>query len=163
MRFWCQVGSILAQKSTKFQQKVDLKKHQNFDRFWYRYFIDFGANLASNLGPTWRPRRPKIRKNGSKKLSWCSQNRVRNTTFNFNTVLDRLGLDFGGSWGGFWDPRRPQDPPKTPLRRPEPPLRRPQTPQRRPKPPPRRQELAKAKKQPKTKPRTKPYPRRPKT
>ena len=88
--------------------------------------------MASNLSPTWPPRRPKIRKNGSKKLPCSSHKRVRNTDFNFNTVLDRLGLDFGGSWGGFWDPRRPQDPPKTPLRRPEPPPRRPQTPQRRP-------------------------------
>ena len=88
--------------------------------------------MTSNSGPTWPPRRPKIRKNGSKKFPCSSQKRVRNTTFNFNTVLDRLGLDFGGSWGGFWDPRRPQDPPKTPLRRLEPLPRRPQSPQRRP-------------------------------
>ena len=154
IRFWCQLGSILS---------TILKNN--------KILIDFGIVILSILVPTWLPTwaqlgfqdGPKFQKMAPTKIRCSSQKRVRNTTFNFNTVLDRLGLDFGGSWGGFWDPRRPQDPPKTPLRRPEPPLRWPQTPQRRPKPPPRCQELAKAKKQPKTKPKTKPYPRRPKT
>ena len=71
------------------------KMPSKLHRFSHRFFIDFGSVLASNLAPSWKPRRPKIQKNGFQKLSCCSPRAVRNTIFLVNTVLDRFGIDFG--------------------------------------------------------------------
>ena len=42
-------------KSTKIHPKIDSKRHQKIDQFWYRFFIDFGSVLGSNLDPCWPP------------------------------------------------------------------------------------------------------------
>ena len=76
---WLHVGS---QNRSKSDQKIDQKKHQNFDRFLGR------SNLA--------PKTAQNPKNRPPRKGCCSGKRVRNTTFNFSTVLDRLGLDLGG-------------------------------------------------------------------
>ena len=51
------VGAYLppfpVQKSTKIRSKIDPKMHQFFDRFRYRFFIDFWSILEANLEPCW--------------------------------------------------------------------------------------------------------------
>ena len=56
-------------KSTKNAPKSDPKRHQNFDRFLHRFFVVLGSVLASNLGPTWGPRRLQNRKKRPKLYS----------------------------------------------------------------------------------------------
>ena len=53
-------------KSTKILPKSDPKRHQNFDRFLLRFFLDSGSVLGTKLEPCWpplssqdAPRRPK--------------------------------------------------------------------------------------------------------
>ena len=55
MRFWCQLGSILPPQIHQIRPKIDLKRHQNFDRFWLPFFLDFGSVLAAKLEPCWPP------------------------------------------------------------------------------------------------------------
>ena len=63
MDFWFDFGANLAPfwlpKSSKILPKIDPKRHQFFDRFLHRFFIDFGSFLEANLGPCWRLFRPK--------------------------------------------------------------------------------------------------------
>ena len=72
-----------------------------FETYGHRFVIDFGSVLASNMDPSWGPRRLKIRKLGPKKLSRSSIRRVLDMSLLFERVLDRLGLDFGGVRGRF--------------------------------------------------------------
>ena len=57
MDFWFDFGANLAPfwhpKSSKILPKIDPKRHQIFDRFWHRFFIDFCAFLEANLEPCW--------------------------------------------------------------------------------------------------------------
>ena len=62
----------------------------------HRFFIDFESILASNMGPSWEPRRLKIRKNGLLKLLRMDLYLAVNTTLLLDLVLDRLGLHFEG-------------------------------------------------------------------
>ena len=89
-------------KSTKNAPKSDPKRHQNFDRFLHRFFIDFGSVLASNLGPTWGPRRLQNQKKASKTLRCSSPRAVRNVTLLLNTVLGRLGSVLASNLALFW-------------------------------------------------------------
>ena len=74
---------------------------QNFIVFGYRFFIDFGSILASNMGPSWGPRRLKIQKLGPNQSLRSPPLLVLNTFFLQNLVFDRFGLDFGGVRGRF--------------------------------------------------------------
>ena len=40
-------------KSTKIASKIDLERHRFFDRFWHRFFIDFGSIWEPILRPCW--------------------------------------------------------------------------------------------------------------
>ena len=69
----------MAPKSIKNQLKLNFraflwspKRPSKFDLFSHRFFIDFGSVLASNMGPSWEPRRLKIRINSSQKSSRSS-------------------------------------------------------------------------------------------
>ena len=53
MRFWCQLGSILPPQIHQNPPKIDPKRHQNFDRFLLRFFLDFGSVLGAKLEPGW--------------------------------------------------------------------------------------------------------------
>ena len=48
-------------KSSKILPKIDPKRHQFFDRFLHRFFIDFCSFLEANLGPCWPHFRSKWR------------------------------------------------------------------------------------------------------
>ena len=51
-------------KSTKILQKSDPKRHQNFDRFLLRFFLDFGSVLEptwGHVGPQDAPKTPSRR------------------------------------------------------------------------------------------------------
>ena len=58
--------------------------------------IDFGSIFASNMDPSWGPRRLKIQINGLLNISWRSPRTVLDTSLLLERVLDRLGLDSGG-------------------------------------------------------------------
>ena len=55
--FGCHFGTNLAPyslpKSTKIAPKIDPKRHQNFDRFLHRFFIDVGSFWEASLAPCW--------------------------------------------------------------------------------------------------------------
>ena len=57
MGFWFDFGANLAPfslpKSFKLILKIDPKRHNFFDRFSHRFFIDFCSLLGANLGPCW--------------------------------------------------------------------------------------------------------------
>ena len=53
------------------------------------------------MGPSWEPRRLKIRKNGLLKFLRQDFYLVVNKTLLLDLVLDRLGLHFGGVRAGF--------------------------------------------------------------
>ena len=76
---------------------------QNFMLFWHRFFIDLGSVLASNMGPSWEPRRLKIRKNGPKILRGTTPRAALNTNLLLKGVQEPLGLDFGGGQGSIFD------------------------------------------------------------
>ena len=59
---------MLASKIEDFPKVWPSKSRSKFYHFLYRFFIDFGSVLASNMGPSWGPRRLKIRKNGPPKV-----------------------------------------------------------------------------------------------
>ena len=67
-RFFIDLGANMPpfslQKSTKIVSKIDLGRHQFFDRFWHRFFIDFCSILDANLAPCW-PHFPSKRGKGS--------------------------------------------------------------------------------------------------
>ena len=75
---------------------------QNCIVFWHRFFIDFGSVLVSNMGPSWEPKRRKIRKNGAQG-KWCSPPKsVLKIILLDNLVYDRFGVDFGGGRARFF-------------------------------------------------------------
>ena len=63
-RFWMANGRMLASQIEDFSNFWPSKRPSKFHRFLHRFFIDFSSVLASNMGPSWEPRRLKIRKNG---------------------------------------------------------------------------------------------------
>ena len=87
---------MLASKIEDFPIFGGSKRPSKFHLFLHRFFIDFGSVLASNMGPSWGPRRVKIRKNGSQKSGWCPPRAVLDTNLLLKTVQEPLGLDFWG-------------------------------------------------------------------
>ena len=79
------------------------KRPSKFHAFLHRFFIDFGSVLASNMEPSWEPRRLKIRKNGSKNLARSSPRAALDTNLLLKTVQEPLGLDFGGGQASIFD------------------------------------------------------------
>ena len=69
---------------------------QKFIVFRIDFFIDFGSVLASNMGPSWGPRRLKIGKMAHQKSSDSFPKSVLNTIFLQNIVLNCFGIDFCG-------------------------------------------------------------------
>ena len=51
--FGANLAPFRLQKSNKIRSKVDPKKHQNFDRFWDRFLVDFGSVSELKLDPSW--------------------------------------------------------------------------------------------------------------
>ena len=70
---------MLASKIEDFLKLWPSKRPSKFHPFSHRFFIDFGSVLASNMGPSWEPRRLKIRKNGSQNFSCSSPRAVLDT------------------------------------------------------------------------------------
>ncbi len=94
---------MLASKIEDFPIFGGSKRPSKFHLFLHRFFIDFGSVLASNMGPSWEPRRLKIRKNGSKILGGSSPRAALDTNLLLKTVQEPLGLDFGGGQGSIFD------------------------------------------------------------
>ena len=57
-RFFIDFGtnmlSFSLRKSTKIDLKIDRERHQFFNRFLQRFFIDFGSILEAHLAPCWQ-------------------------------------------------------------------------------------------------------------
>ena len=88
---------MLASNIEDFTKLWPSKRPSKFHRFPHRFFIDLGSVLASNMGPSWGPRRLKIRKNGPQKKGRCLPKSIlRWLCFwtSFKTVLPSI---FGGS------------------------------------------------------------------
>ena len=49
------MARFLIPKIEEKQKNDDSKWHQTIDRFWDRFFIDFGSVLGANLEPCWLP------------------------------------------------------------------------------------------------------------
>ena len=79
------------------------KRLSKFHAFLHRFFWHLGSVLASNMGPSWGPRRLKIRKKGSKNLGRSSPRAVLDTNLLLKTVQEPLGLDFWGGQGSIFD------------------------------------------------------------
>ena len=88
---------MLASKIEDFLKLWPSKRPSKIHHFLHRSFIDFGSVLASNMGPSWEPRRLKFRKNGFQKMLCCHSVMDLKTIFLQNIVLDRFGIDFGRS------------------------------------------------------------------
>ena len=111
--FWTHFGANLApfwdQKSTKIGPKIDPKRHRFFDRFLHRFFLDFGSLLGPKLGPCW-PHFPQKRAT----LWYAAILFVGSMSFfdflvvlapswlDLGSILEGLGLHFGGFWTPFW-------------------------------------------------------------
>ena len=110
MHFRTNMARFLIPKIEEKQKNDDSKWHQTIDRFWDRFFIDFGSVLGANLepcGPLFRPKTaPEAPRTPPKSLlgdvlgaSWglftakCQQERL----------LGPSWPDFGRFWSGFWD------------------------------------------------------------
>ena len=111
--FWSHFCANLAPfwhpKYTKIHPKIDSKRHQKIDQFWYRFFIDFGSVLGSNLDPCWPPFSaqdgPRGLQNPSKTTQDASKNALdglRQPKMPPNLPRSPLDLDFGASRPGFW-------------------------------------------------------------
>ena len=96
-------------KSTKIVSKSDLERHRFFDRFLHRFFIDFCSLGEANLEPFWRHFRSKW--GGELEASLFFVGSMLFFDFlavlapswpNFGSILEGLGLHFGGFWAPFW-------------------------------------------------------------
>ena len=87
---------MLASKIKDFSIFGGSKRPLKIHLFSHRFFIDFGSILASNMGPSWGPRRLKIRKNGPKKFRGSPSLLDPNTTLLLDLVSDGFGIDFEG-------------------------------------------------------------------
>ena len=89
------------QKSTKMVPKSDFKRHQFFDRFLCRFFVDFGAVLGPRMAPRSRqdaPKRPPEREKMESFLElFCGCPRGPS----WDPLLDRFLVDFGRIFGRF--------------------------------------------------------------
>ena len=116
--FWSDFDANLApcwaQKSIKIRPEIDLKKHQNFDRFRDRIFSIFGANLA----PIWLQLEaqdgPKSENVGPKSFGAAPKKRfgIRPSISRpfwtvLASILERPGVDFGTLDRPKTFPRRP--------------------------------------------------------
>ena len=101
---------MLPSKIEDFPKLWPSKRPSKFHPFSHRFLIDFGSVLVSNMGPSWEPRRLKIRKNGPQKFRRWLQKAVRNMIFLQNIVLNCFDIDFLGGrarfskiFGWFWE------------------------------------------------------------
>ena len=85
------------------------KRPLKFHRFSHRFFIDFGSVLASNMGPSWGPRRSKFEKMASKtrRAAPKEQFLIRSCFWtSFKTILALIlagsRLDFRRFLDDFW-------------------------------------------------------------
>ena len=69
-------------KPSKIQTEIDPKRHQFFDWFLHRFFIDFCSFWEANLGPCWPHFRSK----------W--EDRIKSIAFRFSKMV----------WARSWDP-----------------------------------------------------------
>ena len=85
---------MLASKIEDFPIFGGSKRPSKFHLFLHRIFIDFGSVLASNMGPSWEPRRLKILKNIVQDLYGSSLLLGLNTNLLLKAVQEPSGLDF---------------------------------------------------------------------
>ena len=90
------------QKSTKIASKIDLGRHQFFDRFLHRIFIDFCTILEANLAPCW----PHFRSKWGGPVACSPLFCWVYVLFRFfgrpGPLLAPFGLDLGRSGARFW-------------------------------------------------------------
>ena len=102
MDFWFDFGANLAPfwlpKSSKILPKIDPKRHQFFDRFLHRFFIDFCSFWDPNLGPCWPHFRSKWggRVACSRVFCWVY------VIFRFLCPPGPLLAPFWGGWGSIF-------------------------------------------------------------
>ena len=108
-RFWCQLGSILP---SKIHQNPPKNRSQDASNFWSIFasiFLHFGSILGPKLGPCW----PHFRAEWGAGVYAAPV--VVGSMFFFDllvvldpswpdlgSILDGLGLHFGGFWAPFW-------------------------------------------------------------
>ena len=73
-RFFIDFGANMVpfsfQKSTNIASKIDLGRHQFFDRFLHRFFIDFCSIWEANLAPCWPPKSPRSHPKRLPRRAW---------------------------------------------------------------------------------------------
>ena len=89
-------------KSTKIVSKINLGRHQFFDRFLHRFFIDFCSILEANLAPCW----PLFLQNVGNHFLVHPPPCWIYVLFRFfgrpGSLLAPFGLDLGSSGARFW-------------------------------------------------------------
>ena len=105
--------SFSLRKSTKIDLKIDRERHQFFNRFLHRFFIDFGSILEAHLAPCWQLFRSKwvYAVVSSPLFAWVD---VLIRVFSRPdlplaknvacrpSILNGFGLDLGMFWAPFW-------------------------------------------------------------
>ena len=105
-RFFIDFGANMPpfslQKSTKIASKIDLGRHQFFDRFLHRFFIDFCSIWEANLAPCWRHFRSKWGDPVACSPLFCWVYVLFRFFGRPGPVLAPFGLDLGSSGARFW-------------------------------------------------------------
>ena len=105
-RFFIDFGANMLrfsfQKTTKIASKIDLGRHQFFDRFLHQFFIDFCSIWEANLAPCWRHFRSKWSDAVEGRLVFCWVYVLFRFFGRPGPVLAPFGLDLGGSGARFW-------------------------------------------------------------
>ena len=89
-------------KSTKIASKTDLERHQFFDRFLHRFFIDFGSILGPKLGPCWPHFPPNWGEAVARRPPFCWVYVIFRFFGRPGPLLAQFGLDFGRFGPPFW-------------------------------------------------------------
>ena len=102
------------QKPTKNALKLELGRHQFFDGFLHRFFIDFPSIWEANLGlcwplrraqdaskrpPRWLPRRSASHFSILIGFWWILDGFLVDFWWIFDSIFDWFSIDF---WSGFW-------------------------------------------------------------
>ena len=105
-RFLIDFGANMAPfwlpKSSKILPKIDPKRHQFFDRFLHRFFIDFCSFLEANLGPCWPHFRSKWGDPVACSPLFCWVYVIFRFLGRPGPLQAPCGLDFGGFGAPFW-------------------------------------------------------------
>ena len=81
-------------KSIKIASKIDLERHQNFDRFLHRLFIDFDSILGAKLEPSWPLKSHQSQPKCFPRRTWEPESAQTPSKPLFWSIFDGFGVDF---------------------------------------------------------------------